>query len=144
MPGGTMKSVCVALCSVLLSFSLFGAVPELQGARGFQPVNDRGAFIVRSVDGKTVCNDATPAEAVRINSRRNPERRIFGQGSGRIRSEASAGLDIVLVGTAQLAANPQAEAAFRRAAEFWESKIADPIKVYVEVDFGSTRFGEPF
>ncbi len=139
-----MKSVCVALCSVLLSFSLFGAVPELHGATGFEPLDDRGAFIVRSVDGKTVCNDATPVEAVRINSRRNTERRVFGQGSGRIRTEAGGGLDIVLVGTSQLDANPQAKAAFQRAAEFWESKIADPIKVYVEVDYGTTRFGEPF
>ena len=141
-----MRSVFV-LCSVLLSFSLLGAeVPraaEITGA-SFEPIHEHGAFVVRSVDGKTVCNDATRSEAVRINARPRVATRVFGENTGRVRTHASAGLNIILLGTTQLDANPQAKAAFERAAEIWESRIADEINVYVEVDFGTTRFGEPF
>ena len=137
-----MKSVCIALCSLLLSFSAFAA--EIPSAATFEPLHEHGAFIVRSVDGKTVCSDATPAEALRLSARQKVPLHVFGEGSGRIQTNAGAGLNIVLRGTAQLDANPAAKAAFERAAEIWESKIADPITVYVDVDFGTTRFGEPF
>ncbi len=140
-----MKLVRFALCSLLLSSSLFAA--EIPSAVNFEPVQDYGAYVIRSVDGKVVCKDATREEALRINARPRVETRVFGEGSGRVRSNAGgagAGLNIILQGTAQLDANPQAKAAFERAAEIWEAKIADPVTVYVKVDFGSTRFGEPF
>jgi hypothetical protein len=136
-----MRSVFVVVCSLLLSFSAFGAdLPSVS----FQPIHEHGAFIIRNVDGKTVCNDATPMEALRINARPRVGTRVFGEGSGRIQTTGGAGLNIILRGTTQLDANPAAKAAFERAAQIWESKIADPVTVYVDVDFGSTRFGDPF
>ncbi|HEX6098416.1 MAG TPA: NF038122 family metalloprotease [Thermoanaerobaculia bacterium] len=132
----------VVFCSLLLSFTAFGA--ELASAAQFEPIHDHGAFIVRNVGGKLVCHDATPAEARRLNAPSRVQLTVFGEESGRIRTNASAGLNIILRGTTQLDANPAAKAAFERAAEIWESKIADPVTVYVDVDFGSTRFGEPF
>jgi len=137
-----VKSVRVALCSLLFSLSVFAA--ELQKAATFEPVHEHGAFVIRSVDGKTVCNAATAEEVRRMNARPRVELKVFGEESGRIRSHASAGLNIILRGTAQLDANPAAKAAFEAAAEIWESRIADQITVYVDVDFGTTRFGDPF
>ena len=57
---------------------------------------------------------------------------------------SASGLDIILRPTEQLDAYPQAKAAFERAAARWEARIADPITIYVDVDFGPTLFGEPF
>lgn len=144
-----MNIVRFSLCSLLLSFSVVAGADDLVNAevayRGFSaPVQDHGAFIIREVDGDAVCTDATPEEALRINARPNVELRVFGEERDRVRANASAGLNIILRGTAQLDANPAAKAAFARAADIWESRIADPITVYVDVDFGSTRFGAPF
>jgi Bacterial pre-peptidase C-terminal domain/Fibronectin type III domain len=107
-----------------------------------QPFHDHGAYVVREVDGRTSCQDASPYEASMINVRPGVPMRVFGESADKVRANASAGLNIVLRGTAQLDANPQAKAAFERAAEIWESRIANPVTVYVDVDFGSTRFGQ--
>jgi hypothetical protein len=137
-----MKAVRFVLCSLLLSFPVLAA--DLPHAGTFEPIHEGGAFVVRSVDGETACNDATPAEALRINARPRVALRVFGEETGRVRTHASAGLNIILRGTAQLDANPAAKAAFENAADIWESRIADQINVYVDVDFGTTRFGDPF
>lgn len=55
-----------------------------------------------------------------------------------------AGLHIVLRGTAQLDAHPEARAAFLRAAARWESLIASPVTIVIDVDYGPTAFGQPF
>ena len=57
---------------------------------------------------------------------------------------AGGGLNIVLRATEQLELHPQAMAAFERAAAVWEARIANPITIYVDVDFGPMLFGEPF
>jgi len=57
---------------------------------------------------------------------------------------AAGGLNIVLRATAQLEAYPAAMAAFERAAAVWEARIANPITIYVDVDFGPAFFGEAF
>jgi hypothetical protein len=107
-----------------------------------------GAFLIESVNGNPVCRDATPSEAARINRRSSVPLKVFGEDApGRIRSQQegeSHGLNIILRGTEQLDAQPAAKAAFERAAEIWESRIASPITVYVDVDYGETLFGEPF
>jgi len=144
-----MRFVRFVVCSALLSFSFLAGADDLVNAELARqalhtPIQDHGAFVVRSVNGEASCNDATRAEALRINAPHRVPVKVFGEGSGRLRTNASAGLNIILRGTAQLDANPAAKAAFERAADIWESRIADPINVYVDVDFGSTRFGEPF
>jgi hypothetical protein len=54
------------------------------------------------------------------------------------------GLDIVLRGTAQLNADPAAVAAFAAAAARWEERLMNPVTVTIDVDYGPTRFGEPW
>src|SRR5687767_9062444 len=139
------------LPSLLLSLFSFAAVaqpvvsPLGAGSTKFKKHDhSQGAFIVREVDGKTSCREASPAEALAITARRNVPLQVFGEDRGPVRTNASAGLNIILRGTSQLDANPQAKAAFERAAEIWEERIANPITVYVDVDFGADRFGEPF
>jgi hypothetical protein len=61
-----------------------------------------------------------------------------------VRDAAAGGLNIVLRATEQLEAYPAAMAAFERAAAVWEARIANPITVYVDVDFGPLLFGQPF
>jgi hypothetical protein len=136
------------LFAVALPFSAFSASAadvvngEVALAAFQQPLHDHGAFIVRDVGGKSVCVDASPTESMRINARRAVPLTVFGENKNRLSTNAGAGLDIVLRGTTQLDANPQAKAAFERAAAIWESRIANPMTVYVDVDFGPTRFGE--
>ena len=129
---------------VFLLVPLMGSAQERSAFDSLaQPLHTHGSYVVREVDGKVSCSDATEAEAAWIGARRNVPLRVFGESdAGGIRANASAGLNIILRGTAQLDANPQAKAAFERAAEIWESRIANPVTVYVDVDFGSTRFGE--
>lgn len=59
-------------------------------------------------------------------------------------SAEARGLNIILRATEQLDAYPEAKAAFDRAAARWEARIANPVTVYVDVDFGPTLFGQPF
>jgi hypothetical protein len=117
---------------------------SLAAGAQYAPLPVHGAYVLRSVDGTTICQDATPAEALRINARPNVPLKVFGESHDKVRANASAGLNIILRGTAQLDANPQAKAAFERAADAWESRIANPVTVYVDVDFGTQRFGEDF
>ncbi|HEX6085258.1 MAG TPA: NF038122 family metalloprotease [Thermoanaerobaculia bacterium] len=117
---------------------------SLAAGAQYAPLKDHGAYVLRSVGGQTLCMDATPAEALRINARHNVPLKVFGESRDKLRANASAGLNIILRGTAQLDANPQAKAAFERAADAWESRIANPVTVYVDVDFGTQRFGEDF
>ena len=58
-------------------------------------------------------------------------------------------LTIILLGTAQLndpnnANAVAAKAAFIRAAQIWEALIKSPITIYIDVDYGSTNFGQPW
>lgn len=108
--------------------------------------HDGRAFVIREVDGKTTCRDASGAEALQITQTPRVPLKVFGEDRGPVRANAElfAGLNIILRGTAQLDANPQARQAFERAAQIWEARIANPITVYVDVDFGTTRFGEAF
>ena len=122
---------------------IFLLLPLAAGAQ-YAPLRKHGAYVVRAVEGKAVCVDATPAEALHINARPSVPLQVFGESHDRVRANASAGLNIILRGTAQLDANPQAKAAFERAADVWESRIANPITVYVDVDFGPKRFGEDY
>src|SRR5688500_12846548 len=107
-----MRFVRFVVCSLLLSLSLAAGAADLVSAAVAQRVPDGGAYVVRSADGQFVCTDATPAEALRINAPHKVPVHVFGEGSGRVRANGSAGLNIILRGTAQLDANPLAKAAF--------------------------------
>jgi hypothetical protein len=54
------------------------------------------------------------------------------------------GLDIVLRGTNQLEANPEAKQAFINAAAAYEQRLSNPVTVTIDVDYGTTRFGTAY
>ncbi|MBS1786429.1 MAG: NF038122 family metalloprotease [Acidobacteria bacterium] len=54
------------------------------------------------------------------------------------------GLKIILRGTSQLDSAANAKQSFLRAAARWEAIIQTPITVVIDVDFGTTFFGQPY
>lgn len=111
------------------------------GFSQFRPLPQ--GFVYYADDDGVTCEAATPGEAAEMMQRDSdgltpiprPRRSgIFSQ----------AGLNIVLRGTQQLSTFPDAEQAFLRAAETWESLISSEITIVIDVDFGPTRFGTPF
>ena len=117
-------------------------------ARAPRSVDETGVFVITSVNGREICREATREETARMHMGADVPLHVFGEGRGRgIRTQQEdepAGLNIILRGTDQLEAVPDVKAAFQRAAEIWESRIATPITVYVDVDYGTTLFGTPF
>src|SRR5688572_17197980 len=127
-----ISAVVVALMLPLLAGAQarITSVPQRDAAHG-------AYVIAASANGDALCRDATPDEASRINGRVTVPLRVFGEERGRMRANHEGethGLDIILRGTAQLDAQPAAKAAFERAAEIWEARIANPLTVYVDVD----------
>ncbi len=111
------------------------------------PVPESHAFINYRNDGAVGCRDATEAEAQRLKRRASePLHKISSprQNSNLTIETQSTGLQIVLRGTNQLENFPAAKAAFLAAAARWQAVIATPITVVVDVDFGSTWFGESY
>jgi alpha-tubulin suppressor-like RCC1 family protein len=111
--------------------------------------------------GDIACRAATKAERDAINSRTNagPTRIIYAGAprdseSNAQRSESdttpglnllpSAGLRIVLHGTTQLDQNQEAKNGFIVAANRWEAIVSTPITIVIDVDFGTTFFGQPY
>lgn len=94
-------------------------------------------------NGRLVCRDAT-----------KKERQVLDQSTAavplhvispmRALSARAAGLTLTLRATDQLEANPEAKAAFLKAADIWMSKISTPVTVIIDVDFGTTSFGTAF
>jgi hypothetical protein len=146
--------VAALSCLPFYVFAQDDAAPvKVRASSSYKPAANRGAFIIsQGPDGKTVCRQATAAEA-----------RALGDGSGGSvgqqlhqinhlknnspdseKTESATGLTIVLRATAQLEANTAAKNAFIAAAAKWEALIKDPITVNVDVDYGSTFFGTPY
>ena len=113
--------------------------------------------------GAAVCRKATEVEHQQITERSGggateliysgaPLRSQMPYGAATWTSDAapglllqpSAGLRIVLHGTAQLNQNQTAKNAFIVAANRWEAIISTPITVVIDVDFGPTFFGTPY
>lgn len=132
----------------VFALNVFAAPPvEAQIETSPERAYERRAYIAEEVDGTVSCRTATQAEAVTIASTPPGPLRVFGEPEGSVRASGVrlfANLNIILRGTAQLDASPQAKAAFERAAQIWESRIRNAVTVYVDVDYGATRFGAPF
>ena len=105
-----------------------------------------GSFIITTApNGDMLCRQATADEVAALHQDLYVPLTVFGEDRVRVKTNAeSAGLNIVLRGTEQLDAAPEAKAAFEKAAEIWESRIANPITVYVDVDYGTKRFGTDY
>ena len=111
---------------------------------------DRHVFY-RGENGDLVCREPTAIERGQLDKVRPKNLRQINHLSAdamALRSDtpdnAEDGLTIVLRATNQLKANAGAEEAFIRAATHWEDVITSPITIYVDVDYGSTVFGDPW
>jgi hypothetical protein len=92
-------------------------------------------------EGVAGCRNSTPVETLVV-ERRDLTRELRSITPPSLLS--AGGLQITLRATPELDANPEAKAAFLRAADVWASRIQDPTSVIVDVDFGPTWFGEDF
>ncbi|HWO02741.1 MAG TPA: NF038122 family metalloprotease [Blastocatellia bacterium] len=96
--------------------------------------------LYRSDDGVS-CRTAEANETA-MTTQRDPNQPL--EVISPVQLTAQGGLTIVLRATPELDAFPKAKNAFLRAAATWQSLIQTPIKVVVDVDFGSTWFGNPY
>jgi CSLREA domain-containing protein len=143
-----------------------GAVPDLQkhvGASGWRSGGDLdherglgerldvhfeewagggGFVLVEGPEGGWTCREATPDE-VEWMRQRDPTLPLHVITPLKV-SQQRTGLRIILRATPQLEQFPQAKAAFLRAAQTWERWIRNPITIVLDVDFGPTRFGQPY
>jgi len=149
-----MRTVYRTLSSYLLLF-IFSAVipaqaqslpyrevPQTDFDSKFQPLFDVGAYVIYGTGSGLECRPANAAEwrAMQKKSAKllhviNPEKLV---------PNADGGMQIILRSTSQLEGFPEAKQAFIRAAATWEAIIRNPITVIIDVDFGPTRFGEPY
>jgi hypothetical protein len=116
----------------------------------------------RNAAGEVTCRSATPAELVQFSKRDGDSHVIYSgaprrapngakqwtmngpAGAPSLKLQTSAGLQIVLHATSQLNQNLTAKNAFIVAANHWEGIISTPITIIVDVDFGTTFFGDEF
>jgi len=152
MLGGVLL-VCLFCCLIvdnrsnLLFRSAFAAEA---GDDGHAQVHKHGAasrgagFVISDHDGQIACREATPEEAQAIR-RRDPDQklRVITPASNELQQQQT-GLKIILRGTPQLDGFPAAKDAFVKAAAKWEAIIQTPITIIIDVDYGPTRFGDPF
>ena len=148
---------------------LFAFAGPTRAQTGGEPQQYAGApeesfILYQNEQGETVCRPATAEEHARLRAqaathviyRGAPQRRNvteFGhevfepnsvEDSSGVPLLPSAGLTIVLQGTAQLDANPQAKNAFIAAANRWESIISSPVTITLSVDYGPQFFGQDY
>ena len=160
------KEISLAACLVALIFALAGSfVGPVRAQAGGEPVLtgvlEDSYVLYLNEKGETACRVATPAERERIHAngathviyRGAPVRRKvteYGydvleynsvEDTSGLSLLPSAGLTIVLQGTAQLEANPTAKNAFIAAANRWEAIISTPVTVTLSVDYGPQFFG---
>ena len=109
------------------------------------------AYVLTRDNGQTICRpmNETEARQLKIDRERTGLRIIHSASEAQSersfeRLETQQGLKIILRGTAQLDSFPEAKTAFLRAAALWESVIATPITVVIDVDYGTTRFGQAY
>ena len=110
------------------------------------PENDH-FLLYRGENGDIVCRQATLLEARELDNITPTDLRPINhldliKGGGLGAEDLPQHLTIILRATANLEANAPAKAAFERAAAAWESRINSPVTIYVDVDYGSTNFGQ--
>ncbi len=93
-------------------------------------------------NGQLVCRDATPEERQTLD-RSTTAVPLHVISPLKALSARAAGLTLTLRATEQLEANPEAKAAFLKAADIWMSKISTPVTVIIDVDYGTTALRHP-
>lgn len=102
---------------------------------------ETSSCVVYQTKDAAACRNSTPEESMAI-SRRDLTRELHSITPPSLQS--AGGLQIILRATPELEANPQAKAAFLRAADLWASRVQTPTTVIIDVDLGPTWFGDPF
>lgn len=146
MGSGNLRPSRLVLVLLAGCFSAFTPHPVL-GATHPPASLDRdpsdGVQILVASEGHVSCRDATAEEARLLGRHPEPSTlHVLTSSDREVSSLQATGLRIVLRGTAQLEAYPQAKAVFVRAAAVWEGLIRNPVTVVIDVDYGPTRFGE--
>ncbi len=102
--------------------------------------------VVTMENGVRVCRTADHVATLAMKHRAPGEELhvINADSVAKMRRRGNGGLAIILRGTSQLDSFPAAKAALIRAAETWMALIRTPATVYFDVDFGPTRFGDPY
>lgn len=101
---------------------------------------EAGNFVLRDVGGHIACDEPTASELEFVLAGADERDLMVITPS----SKDENGLTIVLRGTSQLDGFPAARQGFIDAAAKWQQLIGSPITVIIDVDFGTTRFGEPY
>jgi hypothetical protein len=130
-------------CALTNRVSFASSLPQDGSLHAWLPVTDDDGFVYYDAGDGIRCRPATPDEA-RAMAQRDPDVPLLILNPEGVVMHQAGGLNIVLRGTAQLDSFPQARAGFLAAAETWKSKITAPITIVIDVDFGPTRFGQPW
>jgi uncharacterized protein (TIGR03437 family) len=153
LPANVVSVSSLLLVGLALLFSGWFSTANVAAQGGskrgseFAPIEGGSGYIITEQNGRRICQEATPTELSQL--RRPIEsadlRVIYdGRTNAKAAEEEQINLRIVLRATAQLENFPEAKAAFIRAAQNWESQILTPISIIVDVDYGSTFFGENY
>jgi hypothetical protein len=104
-------------------------------------------MIYQGEDGDTICREATALERREL-ERIVPKnlRQINHTGENAMALATPSDNDvthltIILRATSQLEQNPEAKAAFIRAAAAWENVVTSPVTIYLDADYGAKNFG---
>jgi hypothetical protein len=150
-----LHSCRIALCIIviaLVSLANNGTLisraesnsPGGASTHSFAPLTgapETSSCVLYQTNGVAGCRNSTPRESMAI-ARRDVTRELRSITPPSLQS--AGGLQIILRATPELDANPPAKAAFLRAADLWASRVQTPTVVVIDIDFGSTWFGEAF
>jgi hypothetical protein len=150
-----LNSIRIALCILVIALvSLVNTGTRISRAdshasgiassRGEVPLTgaaENSNSVVYQTEGAAGCRNATLEESVAI-ARRDVTREVRSITPPSLQS--ANGLEIILRATPELDANPQAKAAFLRAADVWASRVQSPTTVIIDADFGPAWFGDAF
>ena len=158
-PSGLMSALR-APAALALAFALLASLAPLGAAARAEtpkaqeqvPVAEDGPVYVieQTPDGDVSCRVATPSEIGPVGDGTQTQPALHQlnhlPGKESATQSVSAGLTIILRGTArlELPENAQAKAAFIAAAAKWEELISSQITVTIDVDYGPDFFGQPY
>jgi len=121
--------------------------PATEPQNPIQLTPQENVSVLELRDGKLRCRPATEEEASAMaQPHRDAELHVISDEAPSLSAAepAQPGMRIIMRGTAQLEQQPEAKAAFLRAARVWESLIQNRITIIIDVDYGPTNFGRPF
>jgi hypothetical protein len=137
-------ALALGLATAVFLVSLTMSVSAIAPPSDPVPENDH-FLIYRGADGDTVCREASLSEGLELDKIRPEGLRQINHIDDLKQDPLSATdlrLTIILRATANLEANAPAKAAFIRAAAAWENVINSPVTIYLDVDYGTTNFGQ--